>query len=105
MKKIDFAVKQEEYLVLLTQNQMTTSMASKRTSRLARAIRTRDRLLAQLPDLRKVLRGSLVTRYRRCGKATCCCSQEGHPGHGPAYYLMVTVAPGNTLQIVIVYRV
>jgi len=61
--------------------------------------RRRDRLLSQLPDLEKVLRGSLVTRYRRCGRRNCHCAREGDPGHGPAYYLMVTLAPGETVQI------
>ena len=64
-----------------------------------RAAAARDRLLAKLPDLRQVLRGSLVTRYRRCGRAGCHCAARGERGHGPAYYLMVTVAPGQTLQI------
>ena len=59
----------------------------------------RERLLAQLPDLRKVLRGSLVTRFRRCGRKACHCALEGDPGHGPAYYLMITVGTGNTVQI------
>ena len=61
--------------------------------------RKRDRLLAQLPDLGAVLRGSLITRYRRCGKANCRCAREGHPGHGPAHYLMVTVGPGKTASV------
>jgi hypothetical protein len=64
-----------------------------------RAVAARERLLAQLPDLRQVLRGSLVMRYRRCGRASCHCAAKGERGHGPAYYLMVTVAPGQTLQI------
>jgi len=49
--------------------------------------------------LEKVLRGSLVTRYRRCGRGNCHCASKGDPGHGPAYYLMVTLAPGETVQI------
>lgn len=63
------------------------------------AERRRQRLLAQLPDLRHILRGSLVTRYRRCGRPSCHCAREDDPGHGPAYYLMVTVAPGKTVQV------
>lgn len=59
----------------------------------------RDRVLAQLPDLRQILRGSLVTRYRRCGRANCHCASKKDPGHGPVYYLMVTVGRGQTLQI------
>jgi hypothetical protein len=61
--------------------------------------RNRERLLGNLPDLGQVLRGSLVTRYRRCGKAGCHCARENDPGHGPAHYLMVTVPPGRTVTI------
>ena len=61
--------------------------------------RKRDRLLDQLPDLRHILRGSLVTRYRRCGQPTCRCARDDDARHGPAYYLMVTVAPGKTAQV------
>jgi hypothetical protein len=35
--------------------------------------------LAQVGDLRL---GSLIYRYRRCGKHNCICSDPGHPGHG-----------------------
>jgi len=66
--------------------------------------RRRARLLAALPDLGEVLRGSLVTRYRRCGKASCRCAREGDPGHGPAHYLMVTVAPGRTVTVYVPER-
>ena len=63
-----------------------------------------SRLLGKLPELEKVLRGSLVTRYRSCGKAGCHCAREGDRGHGPAYYLMVTVGPGKTTSIYIPAR-
>jgi hypothetical protein len=71
----------------------------RKTAARKRAVAARLRLLAKLPDLRQVLRGSLVTRYRRCGRAGCHCAGKGERGHGPAYYLMVTVAAGQTLQI------
>jgi hypothetical protein len=71
----------------------------KKSSGIFRAISSRERIIRGLPDLRQVLRGSLVTRYRRCGVKTCHCAAEGDRGHGPAYYLMVTVGPGNTLQV------
>lgn len=70
-----------------------------KVSRSSQEIRRRERLLAQLPNLQEVLRGSLVTRYRRCGRPNCHCAQKGARGHGPAYYLMVTVAPGKTVQV------
>ena len=62
-------------------------------------IRDRERLLAELPDLGQILRGSLVSRYRRCGKAGCHCARKDDPGHGPAHSLMVTVPPGRTVTV------
>ena len=60
---------------------------------------SRERFLARLPDLREVLRGSLVKRFRRCGRSSCHCAKEGDPGHNPAYFLMVTLAPGKTIAV------
>lgn len=34
---------------------------------------------ASVGDLRL---GSLIYRYRKCGKHNCVCSEPGHPGHG-----------------------
>ncbi len=56
-------------------------------------------LLQDLPHLGQILRGSLVTRYRRCGKANCHCAGKDDPGHGPSYYLVVTTAPRKTVQV------
>ena len=50
--------------------------------------RRRQALVRQLPPLKAVLRGSLIERYKRCGKPGCKCA-EG-PGHGPKYYLSVS---------------
>ncbi|MGH8533754.1 MAG: DUF6788 family protein [Gammaproteobacteria bacterium] len=50
--------------------------------------RRRTWLLRQLPPLDAVLRGSLIERYKRCGKPTCKCAQG--LGHGPKYYLSVS---------------
>lgn len=56
--------------------------------------RRRARLVARLPELEHVLRGSLVERYKKCGKPGCHCAED--EGHGPAYYLSVTLGPGKT---------
>ena len=45
-------------------------------------------LLRQLPSLRSILRGSVIERYKRCGKSGCSCMQG--QGHGPKYYLSVS---------------
>ena len=53
-------------------------------------------LLRQLPPLKAVLRGSLIERYKRCGKPGCKCADG--PGHGPKYYLSVSF-PGLRPQM------
>lgn len=61
-----------------------------------RLIERRRRLLAKLPPLDEVLRGSLVERTVRCGKASCrCASGELHT----AVSLSVTHRGGRTEQI------
>lgn len=50
--------------------------------------RRRKRLLHRLPPLEAVLRGSLIERYKRCGRPGCQCA-EGQ-GHGPKYYLSLS---------------
>jgi hypothetical protein len=59
----------------------------------------REILTSGLPSFTQIVRGSLVTRYRRCGKATCHCVKSR--GHGPAHYLVVTLKPGRTEQILL----
>ena len=58
--------------------------------------RKRKQLLRQLPSLEALLRGSLIERYKRCGKPGCKCAQG--PGHGPKYYLSVSF-PGLQPQM------
>jgi hypothetical protein len=55
--------------------------------------RRRQELLRSLPPLDEVIRGSLIERYKRCGKPTCWCATE--KGHGPKYYLSVS-RPGSS---------
>jgi hypothetical protein len=50
------------------------------------------RLVAALLGLREQLRGSLFTRWGRCGKAGCAC-RSGRP-HGP-YYVLSTRSAGK----------
>jgi hypothetical protein len=53
--------------------------------------------LAELADMRP---GSLVERYRRCGKPGCHCARPGARGHGPSWSLTHQVA-GKTITKVI----
>src|SRR5260363_357076 len=50
--------------------------------------RRRTQLVRQMPVLETLLRGSLVERYKRCGKPGCKCAHT--PGNGPKYYLSVS---------------
>ena len=56
----------------------------------------RQALLRRLPPLQAILRGSLIERYKRCGKPGCKCADG--PGHGPKYYLSVSY-PGSRPQM------
>lgn len=53
--------------------------------------------IAQLGDMRP---GSLVARFRKCGKASCRCAKKGAKGHGPSYSLTHPVA-GKTVTHII----
>ena len=70
-------------------------MPSKAASLLARRQAAADRV----PPLVDVLRGTLRQRYVRCGNSGCHC-RTGH-GHGPVFYLSVTLAGGRTTQITV----
>ena len=60
------------------------------------ALKRGHRILAKLPPLEEVLRGSVLVRSLRCGKPSCHCAEgEGHR----ATYLSVTLAGGRTEQI------
>src|SRR6266705_3631408 len=53
------------------------------------ALRQRRRqLLRHLPPLDRLLRGSLIERFKPCGKPGCKCAKGR--GHGPKYYLSVS---------------
>ncbi|MGA7901856.1 MAG: DUF6788 family protein [Terrimicrobiaceae bacterium] len=49
----------------------------------------RQALVRQLERLEPfILRGSLIERFKRCGKPGCKCARG--PGHGPKYYLSIS---------------
>ncbi len=45
----------------------------------------REALKAELTRVGDLRPGSLVERYRKCGKANCWCAQQGPRGHGPEH--------------------
>jgi hypothetical protein len=71
-------------------------MDSIQKERSATLRKRRTALLRQLPPLQAILRGSLIERYKRCGKPGCKCADG--PGHGPKYYLSVSY-PGLRPQM------
>src|ERR1035441_8205011 len=52
----------------------------------------RDQLKARLVEIGEMRPGSLVERFRKCGKPTCHCAEKNAPGHGPCYSLTHAVA-------------
>ena len=52
--------------------------------------RRRRRLLGDMPPLERIMRGSLIERYKRCGRPGCHCANGR--GHGPKIYLSVSVS-------------
>lgn len=60
----------------------------------------RDQLKTQLAAVGDMRPGSLVARFRKCGKPSCRCAKKGAPGHGPCYSLTHAVA-GKTITHVI----
>jgi hypothetical protein len=45
-------------------------------------------------------RGSLVARYRKCGKPSCCCADAQHAGHGPSLSLTWQVEGKTRTKII-----
>lgn len=62
--------------------------------------RQRDELKARIAEVGDLRPGSLVERYRRCGKARCHCAGKGEAGHGPSWSLTRAVG-GKTVTRVI----
>lgn len=60
----------------------------------------RATLLARIATIEEFRPGSLVERYRKCGKPTCHCAREGERGHGPSWSLTRGVK-GKTVTKVI----
>lgn len=63
-------------------------------------VRRRAELLAKLAATGEMRPGSLVGRFRRCGKPSCHCAGEGADGHGPSWSL-TRVVDGKTVTRII----
>jgi len=51
----------------------------------------RKLLLKKLKKLGDFRRGTIVERYRKCGKINCVCQKKEHKGHGPYYEWTTTI--------------
>lgn len=61
---------------------------------------TKDFLLSTITSLSDVRPGSLVERYRRCGKPYCHCVKPGAKGHGPSYSVTRSVKGKTVTKII-----
>jgi hypothetical protein len=60
----------------------------------------KEQILSKIINLSDFRPGSLVERYRRCGKSYCHCAKPGAKGHGPSYSLTRSVK-GKTITKII----
>jgi len=60
----------------------------------------RERLKLQLSGLGDLRPGSLVERYRKCGKPNCRCAQAGETGHGPSWSLTHDVKGRTATRVI-----
>ena len=60
----------------------------------------REQLQSQLSQIGEMRPGSLVARFRKCGKASCHCSKKSSKGHGPSYSLTHPVAGKTVTRII-----
>lgn len=70
------------------------------TERVEQVRRQRDELKARIAEVGDLRPGSLVERYRRCGKAGCHCAGKGEAGHGPSWSLTRAVAGKTVTRII-----
>ena len=60
----------------------------------------RDRLRAELGAVGDLRPGTLVERYRKCGKPSCHCAREGDPGHGPVWTLVFSAKGKSKTRVI-----
>jgi hypothetical protein len=60
----------------------------------------KEQILSKITNLSDFRPGSLVERYRRCGKPYCHCAKPGAKGHGPSYSLTRSVMGKTVTKII-----
>lgn len=63
-------------------------------------VQQREQLKAELTKIGDMRPGSLVARFRKCGKAACRCAKKGAAGHGPSYSLTHPVRGKTVTRII-----
>lgn len=59
----------------------------------------RGQLMAHIASLGEMRPGSLVERFRKCGKPTCHCAGRNSAGHGPCFSLTQSVGGKTQTRI------
>lgn len=67
---------------------------------LERLEQRRDEIRAELTRIGDLRPGSLVGRYRKCGKPNCHCAREHDKGHGPSWSLTHQVRGKTVTRII-----
>lgn len=62
--------------------------------------RRQNELKQQLAEIGQMCPGSLIERYRKCGKPSCHCARPGAQGHGPSWSLTRTVQGKTVTKII-----
>ncbi len=60
----------------------------------------RDQIKTELADIGDLRPGSLVGRYRKCGKPNCHCAGQASVGHGPSWSLTRDVHGKTVTKII-----
>ncbi len=60
----------------------------------------RNEIRAELSSIGDLRPGSLVGRYRKCGKPNCHCATEDGGGHGPSWSLTRHVSGKTVTRII-----
>lgn len=66
----------------------------------AKLLKRREVLKNEIAGIGDLRPGSLVGRFRKCGKPTCHCAQPGDPGHGPSWSLTKVVLGKTVTRII-----
>jgi hypothetical protein len=70
------------------------------TSNLDTLLLQREQLRSEMARIADMRPGSLVPRFRKCGKPSCHCSKKGEKGHGPSYSLTHPVEGKTVTRII-----